>query len=159
MSVPCSICTRPGLRKVIDGDLNEGVTGAGISRALASLGLTVTPDVINRHKTHYAPPEVRLKGTRKHDFAVKVRDRMSTAVDAIQPFTSEDGETIIDPILNKDFAPALGVGLKAQAIIDRREQTMKKQTGAEVLIALLRSLRGEATPSGGTAWQVLVGAY
>ena len=141
----CTVCKNPGVRKVVDGYLEEGVSGAGTSRALADLGLSVSSDVINQHKRHYAPPPERPKGTLKRDFAIYMRDRIQTAVEAIEPETDENGKTY-DPVLSKHLQPAIASGLKAEAQIEKREQAVKKQTQADVLLALLASLRGEGRP-------------
>lgn len=131
----CTVCANVGVRKVVDGYLEDRVTGAGISRSLADLGLTLSPDVINRHKTHYAPPPERPKGTRKADFAAIVRDK------AAEQF--EGGELDLS---EKDHVAGINAGLKAQAILDKREQVGKKQTQAETLVALLAALRGGGVP-------------
>ena len=130
----CSVCKNPGVRKVVDGYLEEAVTGVGISRALGDLGLALSPEVINRHKTHYAPPVVREKGTRKADFAVIVRDK------AITQF--ESGEL---DLRDKDLAPGITAGLKAQAILHKREVTRAKSGTAELAWALL-GIFGQQTP-------------
>jgi hypothetical protein len=117
---------------VVDGNLSEGVTGAGISRSMASFGLNVSADRINNHAKHYAPPEARQPGTRKRDFAILVREK------AVEQF--EAGEL---DLTDKDHAPGISAGLKAQALIDKREAGQKKQTQAEAFVALLSALRGE----------------
>ena len=142
----CSVCANPGLRKVIDGNLEDGVTGTGVSRSLASLGLNVSADIVNSHRQHYKPEPERAKGERKRDFAVYMRDRVTTAFENVLPETLDDGTLGPDPILHNKFAPAINVGLKAQAILDKREQTQKRHTQSEALVALLSALRGEGRP-------------
>lgn len=145
----CTICKEPGVRKVVDGYLEDNMTGAGISRALGRLfpGSSSVPssDVINRHRQHYKPEPTRAPRERKRDFAAYMRDRIQTAVEQIEPVTAEDG-SVVDPILRVDLQPALNTGLKAQAVLDKREQVAKKQTQAEVLLGLLAALRGEGRP-------------
>jgi hypothetical protein len=46
----CTICANPSVQKVVDGYLEAGVSGAGISRSLSELGQTVSAKVILRHK-------------------------------------------------------------------------------------------------------------
>lgn len=127
----CTVCAEVGVRKIIDGYLEEGVTGAGISRSLAKLGLNVSPEVVNRHKTHYAPPETREKGTRKKDFAVMVRDK------ALETF--EEGKL---DLADKDHAPGINAGLKAQAILDKREQQKVLPAAGGILLELLARWNG-----------------
>jgi len=134
MGVPCTVCKNPGVRKVVDGYLEEGTTGAGVSRALADLGLNLSPEVINRHKTHYEPPKERQKGTRKADFAVIIRDK---AIEQVQ-----SGEL---DLTDKDQVAGINAGLKAQAILDKREVFKAKAGTAELAWALL-GIFGQQTP-------------
>lgn len=106
------------------------MTAAGISRQLAGAGLTIDPDVISRHRKHYADDRpLAPKGTRKADLAVLVRDR------AVDMFENEDLD-----LRNKDHAAGIGAGLKAQALLDGREK-LKAKTGQTLeLLAGLRAL-------------------
>ena len=136
MSPRCTVCENPTIRRMIDDSLEEGVSGAGISRHLEGVGCDVSAEIINRHKLHYRPEPERPVGTRKRDFAVMVRDK---AADLL-----ENGELYLT---DKDKVPGINAGLKAQSVIDRREVVAKKQTKADVLIALLAALRGESIPA------------
>jgi len=107
------------------------MTGAGISRSMADLGLTVTAETINRHKTHYAPAPERPKGTPKKDFAIIVRNK------ALEQFENEDLD-----LTNKDHAPGINAGLKAQALIDGREKQKSKQANAQLAFAIIQMLQG-----------------
>jgi hypothetical protein len=142
MPPPCTVCSNSTVRRLVDAELEAGVSGAGISRNLARAGMTLTADVINRHKLHYKPEETRSPGERKRDFAVYVRNRTQDAVEALP--VPEDGG--LDPILHKDLQAALNSGLKAQAILDKREVVKAKQSGGEIGLALLRWLEGGTMP-------------
>lgn len=131
----CTICSNAGLRKVIDGNLNEGMTGVGVSRAMDGIGVSVTPEVVNRHKQHYKPEQEREKGTRKRDFAIMVRDTYADLM--------EEGK--LDP-LNKEHAPGISAGLKAQSLLDGREKQKSKQANAELAFAIIQMLQGGAQP-------------
>jgi hypothetical protein len=129
MGAPCTVCKNPGVRKVVDGYYGEGMTGAGISRALAGLGLKVSPEVVNGHGKHYAPPPERLKGTPKKDFAIVVRDKAYDQLEA--------GDL---DLADKDQVAGINAGLKAQALIDKREAIKAKVGTAELAWALLGML-------------------
>ncbi len=103
----------------------------GISRYAGEAGVEVSPDVISRHASHRPPPE-RPKGTLKRDFATLVRER------AAEQF--ESGEL---DLTERNHAAGIAAGLKAQAIIDKREVVNKKHTQADALVALMAALRGE----------------
>ena len=46
-------------------------------------------------------------------------------------------------LTERNHAAGINAGLKAQALIDKREQSKKKSTQSEALVALLAALRGE----------------
>lgn len=131
MSPRCTVCANPILRKAVDGALGEKMSGAGISRYLEQMGASVSVDIINRHKQHYAPDLERPKGTRKHDFAVLVRDRAAEQFEAGQLDLSDKGTVA-----------GIGAGLKAQAILDKREAVKQKIGGAELARAIIEMLSG-----------------
>ena len=131
----CSVCSNPILRKMIDSSLEDGVSGAGVSRYLAEAGATVSAETVNRHKLHYAPPAERPKGTRKLDFAAIVRDK------AAEQF--ESGELDLS---DKNLVPGITAGLKAQAIMDGREKMKSKQANAQLAFAIIQMLSGAVEP-------------
>lgn len=107
---------------------------AALSRQADSLGMDLSAQRIGTHREHRAAETPVGAGIAKQqkDFAVLVREK------AIQQL--ENGE--ID-LSDKDTVAGINAGLKAQALIDKREQGQKKQTQAEALVALLAALRGE----------------
>lgn len=111
------------------------MTGIGTSRALAQDKLEITADVINRHKTHYKPPEARTPGTSKRDFAILVRDK------AYDQFEAGQLSLVV-----KDTVPGVTAGLKAQAILDRRDEKKSKAGLADLAWALLGLLKSETAP-------------
>ena len=56
------------------------------------------------------------------------------------------GEMTDADLLNKDFASAVSLGLKAQGQIDAREKAKSKQGTAEQAFAIIAMLRGEMPP-------------
>lgn len=120
---------------MIDGYLAEGMSGAGVSRSLATLGLDVSPDVINRHKKHYEPEPDRPANTRKRDFAIMVRDKAVEQLDAGQ----------LD-LRDKDTVPGINAGLKADAILKKQDAQKRKMGHEDVLASIIVALRGEGKP-------------
>lgn len=47
-----------------------------------------------------------------------------------------------EELLDKDFAPMLSVGLKAEGLIDKREVAKQKQGTAELAFALIKMVSG-----------------
>lgn len=68
------------------------------------------------------------------DLATLIQSRLITVVGGL----TDAG------LLNKDYAPSLSVGLKAQALIDRRVQAKSKQGDVELAKAIIEMLRGGA---------------
>lgn len=130
--VRCSICKTPALAKFVDA--SPDLTMAALSRQAETLGMDLTADRISTHRTHREAEVPIGQGVakRKSDFAALVRER------AYEQF--ENGE--LDLTL-KDHAAGINAGLKAQGILDKREQQQKKHTQADMLVALLGALRGE----------------
>jgi hypothetical protein len=129
----CLICQNPSLRSYVDGGLNKGVSNAGIAAGLAAAGGTLDPDVIGRHKNNHwtKPEEPGAPKPTKRDLAIMLRDQVIERIEA--------GDV---DILDKEVAPGLGVGLKAQALLDKREQTERKLGLAAGYLGLQLFLQG-----------------
>ncbi|MSP56412.1 MAG: hypothetical protein EXR69_12535 [Myxococcales bacterium] len=56
------------------------------------------------------------------------------------------GQMSDEDLLNKDFASAVSLGLKAQGQIDAREKAKAKQGTAEQAFAIIAMLRGDLPP-------------
>ena len=97
--------------------------------------MSLTPDVINRHKLHYEPPIERVAGTRKRDFALLVRDK------AIDQFEKGDLD-----LTDKDSVPGINAGIKAQSVLDRREVQKAKQQTGDAVLSLIAWLEGGVIP-------------
>jgi hypothetical protein len=128
----CSICATPGVRRYVDGV--PEMTAAAVSREAAAIGMDLSADRILTHRKHLAlePPE-RGARERKTDFAARVRDR------AAELFDTEKLD-----LTDKDHAPGINAGLKAQAILDAREKAKAKQGSAELAFAIIAMLTGNA---------------
>jgi hypothetical protein len=124
----------------VDDSLNRGLSNVGISAAIAELGGTLDRLVIARHKENHWTKPVNPDAPRPtmRDLAITMRDKV---LEAVEPM---DAEALL--YMGKDLAPMIGQGLKAQAILDKREQATKKNTQADILLSLLAALRGEGRP-------------
>lgn len=80
-----------------------------------------------------APPRPDLP---PGDLALLLRDRFHKVINGL---TDEE-------LLNKDFAPALALGLKAQGTLDAREKVKAKGGKSLELVAALFGLLNPATP-------------
>lgn len=84
-----------------------------------------------------APDAVLPKNLSKSDLATLMRDRIVAIV----------AEMPDDALLNKDFAPTLNLGLKAQAQLDSREKAKSKKGTAELAFAIIAMLNGAPPPA------------
>lgn len=58
MANPCKVCSNDEIRKQVDRLISEKVTDEGISKALASVGVTISDTSILRHRqNHYQQPD------------------------------------------------------------------------------------------------------
>ena len=95
--------------------------------------MDLSSDRILNHRKHRADEGYVAPARTKKDLAVLVRDRVLEQVE-------DESMDIMDPRAQA----AIGSGLKAQALLDKREQQQKKHTQADALVALLGALRGES---------------
>jgi hypothetical protein len=127
---PCSICSKPALAKFVDA--SPDLTAAALSRQAEQMGMELSADRILNHRKHRSAEAYLAPAKRKSDFAVLVREK------AVEQF--EAGEL---DLREKDHVAGINAGLKAQAIIDKRELLNKRNTQADALLALLGALRGD----------------
>ena len=115
-------------------DASPDLSAAALSRQAGDLGMDLTADRILTHRKHREEERPVGEGIakRKSDFAALVRER------AVEQFANGELDLTL-----KDHAAGINAGLKAQAILDKREATQKKHTQADALVALLAALRGE----------------
>ena len=138
----CLICKSPGLTLFVNGLLDKGLSNRGISSAIEEVGGKLDPDVIGRHKNngHWQKkldPD-RPKPTQR-DLALMMRDKVADAVEDM------DGEALL--LFGKEFAPMVGKGLQAQAMLDKREAAKTKLSGAAEIVGMLSALlHGAAAP-------------
>lgn len=120
----------------MDGALNRGLSNRGIAAGLAAAGGSLDPDTVGRHKNaHWVKPlEPDAPRPTGRDLAIMVRDKVA---DSIEPMS---GEGIL--LMGKEIAPALNAGLKAQAMLDKREQANKKLGIAAGALSLQMWLAG-----------------
>lgn len=123
----------PALVKFVDA--SPDLSASALSRQAGSLGIDLTTDRISTHRKHREAERPVGEGIakQKRDFAVLVQEK------AVQQL--ESGEL---DLMDKNAVPGINAGLKAQAIIDKRELGVKKHAASEMLVALLSALRGES---------------
>ena len=52
---PCKVCSNPTVRSQVDRMISEGISDDGISKSLASIGVTISKSAILRHRQNHAP--------------------------------------------------------------------------------------------------------
>lgn len=142
MAVRCRVCGVPALRDYVDSGLNKGLSARGIAAGIDAMGGTMDPDVISRHKkAHWTMPvrEGAPKPTNR-DLAIMVREKVADALEDMP------GEGLL--LMGKELAPAVNAGLKAQAMLDKRDSVNKKLGIAAGALSLQMWLAGlhDATP-------------
>lgn len=143
-TIRCSVCSA-GISIARYVDASADLTAAALSRQAATVGMDLSADRILTHRAHRKAEEPAGVAKTKRDFAALMRDRIADAVEKIEPVVAEDG-TEYDPILHKDLQPAIASGLKAQAIIDKREQVKGGKGNAELAFAIIAMLTGGTPP-------------
>lgn len=138
----CRICATPALKDYIDAGLTKGLSASGLAAGVEAMGGNIQPETISRHKArHWVMPTREGAPTpTKRDLAIMVREKVA---DAVEPMT---GEAML--LFGKDMAPAINAGLKAQAMLDKREAVNKKLGIAAGALSLQMWLAGlnEAPP-------------
>jgi hypothetical protein len=127
---PCSVCAIPALAKFADA--NTELSASGLSKQAETAGMNLSADRIQTHRKHRADEGYLAASTTKKDLAILIRDKVAMRVE------TEDFD-----VLDRNVAAGLGAGLKAQALIDKRDAREKKMTQAEGFLAILSALRGE----------------
>lgn len=127
---PCSVCSKPALAKFVDS--SPDLTAAALSRQAEQIGMALSAERILNHRKHAQAHDHLKPAKTKRDFAVLVQEK------AIEQL--ESGEL---DLRDKDSVPGVNAGLKAQAILDKREDRNKRNTQSEALVALLAALRGD----------------
>jgi hypothetical protein len=138
----CLICKNDALKAYLNDNLNRGLSNAGISAGLAAAGGSLDPDVIGRHKSRHwtRPTDPDAPKATKRDLAIMVHEK------AVEGLEGVSGEGML--LMGKELAPAINAGLKARAILDKREQAQAKLGLAAGALSLQMWLAGlsEAPP-------------
>lgn len=120
------------IRKMVDPMLDEGSTAANIERMFEGIGGHLNAEPILRHRKHYKDDRpLAPKGTRKTDLAILVRDR------AVDMFENEELD-----LRNKEHAPGIAAGLKADKIIKDAEKEKAKAGNTLQLVSSILALVG-----------------
>jgi hypothetical protein len=128
--------------RAIDEELEKHMSYAALARLMTLRGFSVSDGTLSQHDKHRRPSAPPGVAKTKRDFAILVRDRVATAVENLEP--DEDGA---DPILLKDFQPAIKSGLAAQGLIDKREaRTDDKKAVFQLAILLAGGPAGLLAP-------------
>jgi len=143
LAVRCRICGVPALRDYVDAALNKGLSNRAVSAGVDAMGGSLDPDVVARHKAgHWSKPVNPDAPTpTQRDLAIMVRDKVVEAI------TDMPGEGLM--LMGAELGPSLNAGLKAQAMLDKREAVNKKlgiAAGALSLQMWLAGLNESAPP-------------
>lgn len=148
----CLICSNPAIKDFVDGGLNKGLTNRAVAAGLTAVGgKTFDPDVVGRHKANHwtKPVDPDAPKPTKRDLAILLRDKVADAIVALpenrEPEYDDDGKLVTPgslPILDDGVVKAAAMGLKAQAILDKREQNQQKLGLAAGYLGLQLLLRG-----------------
>ena len=136
MAARCRVCGNPALRDYVDSALNKGLSNRAIAAGIDAMGGTLDPDVVGRHKKAHWTMPVRAEAPTptKRDLAIMVQEKVADAIEDMP------GEGIL--LMGKELAPAINAGLKAQAMIDKREAVNKKLGIAAGALSLQMWLAG-----------------
>ena len=131
------ICDDKVACRAIDEELERGMTGAALARLMTLRGFEVTAPTVLQHAKHrqpIAPPGV---ATRKRDLALLVRDKAYTMA-----------ENMPDELFaDKGVQGALTVGLRAEALLDKREaRTDDRKSVIQLAILLAGGPAGLLAP-------------
>lgn len=120
----------------VDASITRGLSNVAIAAGFAEAGGKLDKDVVGRHKSgHYIKPiDPDAPTPTNRDLAIIMRDKV---VEAIEPMS---GEALL--LFGKDMAPMVSQGLKAQALVDKREQVNKKLGIAAGALSLQMWLAG-----------------
>lgn len=138
----CKVCDDKLACRAIDEELEKGMTGAAVARLMTLRGFEVSAQTIlehNKHRRPIAPPGVAKT---KRDLATLVRDKVIAKVEA-----AGDGEELEAILFSKGGQGALTVGLKAEALIDKRDaRTDDKKAVLQLAILLAGGPAGLLAP-------------
>jgi len=135
----CTICANPMLAGLVNPLIDQRMFATSISSYANDAGISVSPEVINRHKQHYVANK-QLKapdGVGPRDAATIIKKRILDALDNSPCYEGEG-------ILNKDVQPALRTALAAQKTEDERERAKTQKGTAELAFAIIAMITGSA---------------
>lgn len=135
MTMQCKVCREPERRRLVDADYAGGLSAAAIARRLEAGGWPVGSATIIKHlKEHFIPGSPTGVARNKRDAAILLQEKIMDEVERRERVSREIEESEGElpdfrrfDILDKDLQPALGTVLRAQGLIDKREQAGKTQ--------------------------------
>ena len=127
-TIRCLICNNDALLTYVNTGLNKGLSNRAIVSGLMAAGGKLDPEVVGRHKNNHwtKPKEPGAPEPTKRDVAIMLADRVAAQIARTDVVTDEETGITYDPLLHKDLAPGLTLGLKAQQILDKRQQEKNK---------------------------------
>jgi hypothetical protein len=128
----CTVCDHSFNMRVVNDYLNSGMTSAGISRLLAENNIDINAEIIARHKRHWVATRQPYQGENRKDFAIKVRDK---AYEMFEQGTLD--------LAQRNHAAGITAGLKAQGLLDKREEKKSAEASAGLAFAIIHMLTGQ----------------
>ena len=134
-TVRCLICNNDALLGYVNSGLDKGLSNRAIVAGLAAAGGKLDPEVVGRHKNNHwtKPKDPEAPQPTKRDLAIILRDKVADAIVALPenrpPVYDDDGKLLEPgslPILDDGVVKAASMGLKAQAILDKRQVEKNK---------------------------------
>lgn len=110
------ICDDKVAKRAIDEDLERGLTFVGLARLMTLRGFAVSAATVGHHNSHREPSVRSDAKVAKRDAAIIIRDKLLDAMDV-----AEGDENSRFHILAKDSQGAIANALKAQVVIDKRD--------------------------------------
>lgn len=129
----CMICDDKIACRAIDEELAKGLSGEALARLMTLRGFSVTAPTILSHAKHRVPIPPPGVAKKKRDLALLVRDKVAERIENAEG----DDEAMDSLLFSKGGQGAISVGLKAEAIIDKREARVDdKQTVLKLALLL-----------------------
>jgi hypothetical protein len=124
----CKVCKEPERARLIEADWAGGMSAVGIAKRMGEAGWPIQSDTILRHLKRHVPNARNRTNDpipKGRDAAAFIRDRQLAELERIETLErieAENEDRAPSPVvLAKDLQPAIASMLKAQTIIDKRE--------------------------------------
>lgn len=125
----CKVCDDKLACRAVDEELEKGLSGAALARLMTLRGFEVSAQTILEHNKHRQPMATPGVAKTRKDLATLVRDKVLAKV--------ESGDADDFMLFSKPGQGAISVGLKAEALIDKREARTDDKKAVFQLAVLL----------------------